>query len=71
MRRELDRIRRLSKMERDPEVRRSLEEVLEAGEKLLDAYSSSDPPEDPLEVILLGAIVELFSRCREAVAERR
>lgn len=62
VRRELERIKRISRVERDPEIRRSLEEVLRVGEKLLDAYSI-EPPADAMEVVLLSAIVELFSRC--------
>ncbi|MDK2384081.1 MAG: hypothetical protein QI199_04640, partial [Candidatus Korarchaeota archaeon] len=60
----LERLRRIAKVERDPEIRRSLEEVLRVGEKLLDAYSV-EPPTDAMEVVLLSAIVELFSRCRD------
>lgn len=64
MRRELERLRRISRAERDPDIKKSLEEVLMVGEKLLDAYSI-EPPADAMEVVLLSAIVELFSRCRD------
>lgn len=62
VRRELERLRRVAKAERDPEMRKALEEIIGVGERLLDAYSL-EPPVDAMEVVLLSALAVLFSRC--------
>ena len=68
VRRELERISRVAKAERDPEVRRALEELVSSGALLLDAFQV-EPPADALEVVLLSALVALTRRISEL--ERR
>ena len=69
MRRELERLRKVAKAERDARRRAALEEILKFGEGLLDAYSA-DPPSDPLEVLILSALAEVFARVRELERSR-
>lgn len=66
VRRELERLRRVARAERDPRVRRELERLLESGEILLDAFSSgAEPPLDAWEVAVLGVIIGLALRVAE------
>lgn len=62
VRREIERLKGVAKAERDPKMRKALEEIIRVGERLLDAYSL-DPPADAMEVVLLSALAVLFSRC--------
>lgn len=61
MRREIERLSRLARAEKDPEMRKALEELIGSGEGMLDAYFF-DPPSDPMEIVLMSALVELFRR---------
>ncbi len=66
VRRELERLRRVARAERDPRVRRELERLLKSGEILLDAFSSgSELPTDAWEVAVLGVITGLALRVAE------
>ncbi len=66
VRRELERLRRVARAERDPRIRRELERLLEGGEILLDAFGSGPEfPTDAWEVALLGVIVGLALRVAE------
>lgn len=64
LREEIERLRRISRAERDPKVREALNWITSIGEKLLDAYST-EPVCDAMEVILVSALVDLFIRVKE------
>ena len=63
LRAEVARLERVIKYVRDPELRKALEEALKHAEVLQDAYLAAGPPLDPLEVVLLSMIAELYRRC--------
>lgn len=64
LREELERLKRVSRAERDPKVKEALDWIVSVGEKLLDAYSN-EPVSDAMEVIVMSALVELFIKVRE------
>lgn len=64
LKREIKRIERIARMERDPRTKRALEELMASANRLLDAYSI-DPPVNAREVLMMSAIVELFVRLEE------
>jgi hypothetical protein len=64
VRREIERIERIAKVERDPQTKKALKELLASANRLLDAYSI-DPPVDAREVVVMSAIVELFLKLEE------
>jgi len=63
LRAEVARLERVVRYVRDPELREALEEALKHAEVLHDAYLAAGPPLDPLEVIFLSMIAELYRRC--------
>jgi len=66
VRRELERLRRVARAERDPRIRREFERLLKDGELLLDAFGAGpEPPQDAMEAVLLGVITGLALRVRE------
>ena len=64
LRREIERIERIARAERDPHTKKALKELIASAERLLDAYSA-DPPTDVREVLIMSAVVELFVRLGE------
>jgi len=64
LRREIERIERIARVERDPHTKKALKELITSANRLLDAYSV-DPPADAREVLMMSAIVELFVRLEE------
>ncbi len=69
VRREAARLRKLLGFIRDERLRNALKEGLNHAEELHDAYISTEPPPDPLEVILISMIADLYRRflCLEDV----
>jgi len=63
VRAEVARLKRLIRYVRDPELREAFRNALKHAEELHDAYLATGPPLDPLEVVLLSMIVELYRRC--------
>jgi hypothetical protein len=55
--RELERLRRLARHMKDPQLARTLEQLLDSTYKILDAYRQV-PMSDPLEPILIAMILE-------------
>jgi len=62
LRAEVARLERVVKYVRDPELRKALEDALRHAEVLHDAYLAAGPPLDPLEVVFLSMIAELYRR---------
>ncbi len=66
VRREIERLRRIARSERDPRIRSEFERLLRGGELLLDAFGAGpEPPQDAMEAVLLGVIAGLALRVRE------
>ena len=63
VREEVRRLRSLLKHVRNDELRKGLEEGLRNAEGLHDAYLETEPPMDPLEVVILSMIADLYRRC--------
>lgn len=64
LRREIERIEKIARAERDSHTKKALKELIASANRLLDAYSA-DPPADAREVLMMSAIVELFVRLEE------
>jgi len=63
VREEVRRLRSLLKHVRNDELRKGLEEGLRNAEGLHDAYLETELPMDPLEVVILSMIADLYRRC--------
>ena len=63
VREEVRRLRSLLKHVKNDELRKGLEEGLRNAEELHDAYLETEPPMDPLEVVILSMIADLYRRC--------
>ncbi|MCD6323673.1 MAG: hypothetical protein J7L55_00995 [Desulfurococcales archaeon] len=64
VRAEIARLRKLLRFVRDEELREALEDGLNHAEELHDTYISTEPPMDPMEVVLMSMIAELYRRLR-------
>lgn len=59
---EVLRLQRLVRHIRDKELREALKDALSHADELHDAYLTCGPPNDPMEVILLSMIAEIYRR---------
>ena len=61
---EVLRLQRLVRHIRDKELREALKDALSHADELHDAYLTCSPPNDPMEIVLLSMIAEIYRRLR-------